>query len=391
MRHASTARARLARASTRSQKIPSFASRGRLVSPDVASVRFARVIAHPSHPIDVVIGWMPFGCRHRVVTAPRGRRRMLRARTVTSPRVTWAIDVRARTRTCGDDAAERGGRRRDASGGDDRERGRGGGGAVEASMRARYERSDDGERGEGCEEGVGGAGGAATGDEVGERGVRGGVDETSDASYDVVAVELEHVKTGAKHLHAGADDSNSGFNVAFRTTPRDSTGVAHVLEHTVLCGSEKFPVRDPFFNMLRRSLSTFMNAMTASDFTCYPFSTMNRTDYKNLLDVYLDAAFSRDCRPLDFSQEGHRFEFSKMDDPTSDLIYKGIVFNEMKGAMGSQASRYSRALGEHLFPTSRTWNSSFRSHQHSGSHVRSVEGVPRGALSSVERQILHVR
>ena len=176
--------------------------------------------------------------------------------------------------------------------------------------------------------------------------------------YDVVAVELEHVKTGAKHLHVGADDSNAGFNVAFRTTPRDSTGVAHVLEHTVLCGSEKFPVRDPFFNMLRRSLSTFMNAMTASDFTCYPFSTMNRTDYKNLLDVYLDAAFFPKIAAMDFSQEGHRFEFSKMDDPTSDLIYKGIVFNEMKGAMGSQSARYGRALGEHLFPTSTYhWNS----------------------------------
>ena len=176
--------------------------------------------------------------------------------------------------------------------------------------------------------------------------------------YDVVAVELEHVKTGAKVLHVGADDSNAGFNVAFRTTPRDSTGVAHVLEHTVLCGSEKFPVRDPFFNMLRRSLSTFMNAMTASDFTCYPFSTMNRVDYKNLLDVYLDAAFFPKIAAEDFSQEGHRFEFAKMDDPTSDLIYKGIVFNEMKGAMGSQRARYGRALGENLFPTSTYhWNS----------------------------------
>jgi Zn-dependent M16 (insulinase) family peptidase len=176
--------------------------------------------------------------------------------------------------------------------------------------------------------------------------------------YDVVAVELEHVKTGAKHLHVGADDSNNSFNVAFRTTPRDSTGVAHVLEHTVLCGSEKYPVRDPFFNMLRRSLSTFMNAMTASDFTCYPFSTMNRVDYKNLLDVYLDAAFFPKIAEIDFSQEGHRFEFAKMEDPTSDLIYKGIVFNEMKGAMGSQSARYGRALGEHLFPTSTYhWNS----------------------------------
>jgi Zn-dependent M16 (insulinase) family peptidase len=101
-----------------------------------------------------------------------------------------------------------------------------------------------------------------------------------------------------------------------------------------------------------------MNAMTASDFTCYPFSTMNRVDYKNLLDVYLDAAFFPKIAAEDFSQEGHRFEFAKMDDPTSDLIYKGIVFNEMKGAMGSQSARYGRALGENLFPTSTYhWNS----------------------------------
>ena len=177
-------------------------------------------------------------------------------------------------------------------------------------------------------------------------------------TYDVVCVELEHAKTGAKVLHVAADDSNACFNVAFRTTPRDSSGVAHVLEHTVLCGSEKYPVRDPFFNMLRRSLSTFMNAMTASDFTCYPFSTMNRVDYNNLLSVYLDACFFPKIKEGDFSQEGHRFEFAKMDDPTSDLIYKGIVFNEMKGAMGSQSARYGRELGANLFPTSTYhWNS----------------------------------
>jgi len=176
--------------------------------------------------------------------------------------------------------------------------------------------------------------------------------------YDVVAVELEHVRTGAKLLHVGADDSNACFNVAFRTTPRDSTGVAHVLEHTVLCGSEKYPVRDPFFNMLRRSLSTFMNAMTASDFTCYPFSTMNKVDYSNLLGVYLDACFFPKIKEGDFSQEGHRFEFATMDDPKSDLIYKGIVFNEMKGAMGSQSARFGRELGANLFPTSTYhWNS----------------------------------
>ena len=92
--------------------------------------------------------------------------------------------------------------------------------------------------------------------------------------------------------------------------------------------------------------------MTASDYTCYPFSTMNQTDYYNLLGVYLDAAFFPKLTREDFLQEGHRFEFSKMDDPASELTIKGVVFNEMKGAMGSQAARFNRALGATLFPTS---------------------------------------
>lgn len=170
--------------------------------------------------------------------------------------------------------------------------------------------------------------------------------------YSVACVELLHTKTGARWMHCGADDPNNVFNVAFRTTPTDSTGVAHILEHTALCGSEKYPIRDPFFNMLRRSLSTFMNAMTAADYTCYPFATMNPTDYFNLLGVYLDAAFFPKLSREDFLQEGHRLEFAKPDDPTSELMLKGVVFNEMKGAMGSQSARFSRALGATLFPTS---------------------------------------
>lgn len=170
--------------------------------------------------------------------------------------------------------------------------------------------------------------------------------------YNVACVEMLHTKTGARWMHVGADDPNNVFNVAFRTTPTDSSGVAHILEHTALCGSEKYPIRDPFFNMLRRSLSTFMNAMTAADYTCYPFATMNPTDYTNLLGVYLDAAFFPKLTREDFLQEGHRLEFSKMDDPTSELMVKGVVFNEMKGAMGSQSARFGRALGATLFPTS---------------------------------------
>ena len=163
--------------------------------------------------------------------------------------------------------------------------------------------------------------------------------------YQVVSVSLKHVKTGAHWLHIGADDSNNAFNVGFKTVPMDDTGVAHILEHTTLCGSNKYPIRDPFFNMLRRSLSTFMNAMTSADFTCYPFATMNRVDYDNLLSVYLDAVFFPKLEEQDFKQEGHRFEFAKTEDASSGLKYKGVVFNEMKGAMGSQNARFMRALG----------------------------------------------
>jgi Zn-dependent M16 (insulinase) family peptidase len=120
--------------------------------------------------------------------------------------------------------------------------------------------------------------------------------------YNVACAELIHKKTGARWMHCGADDDNNVFNVAFRTTPTDSTGVAHILEHTALCGSERYPIRDPFFNMLRRSLSTFMNAMTASDYTCYPFATLNTVDYYNLLGVYLDAAFFPKLTREDFLQ-----------------------------------------------------------------------------------------
>ena len=103
--------------------------------------------------------------------------------------------------------------------------------------------------------------------------------------------ELSHEKTGTRYVHISRDDEDNAFSVAFKTVPEDSTGVAHILEHTVLCGSRKYPVRDPFFSMLKRSLSSFMNAFTASDWTMYPFSTPNRKDFYNLLAVYLDAAF----------------------------------------------------------------------------------------------------
>ena len=127
-------------------------------------------------------------------------------------------------------------------------------------------------------------------------------------SLDLSFEEYVHAATGARHFHLDAEDDNNAFLVAFLTVPRDSTGVAHILEHTSLCGSRRFPVRDPFFLMIRRSLNTFMNAFTASDWTAYPFATRNRKDFDNLLEVYLDAAFFPRLDRMDFAQEGHRIE-----------------------------------------------------------------------------------
>ena len=118
--------------------------------------------------------------------------------------------------------------------------------------------------------------------------------------------EYRHKNTGAKHIHLAADSKENVFMVAFRTIPEDSTGVAHILEHTVLCGSKKYPVRDPFFSMLKRSMNTFMNAFTSSDWTAYPFASQNQKDFDNLLSVYLDSVFFPNLNELDFAQEGHR-------------------------------------------------------------------------------------
>ncbi|MFM7786256.1 MAG: insulinase family protein, partial [Gammaproteobacteria bacterium] len=124
----------------------------------------------------------------------------------------------------------------------------------------------------------------------------------------------------------------------------------HILEHTALCGSERYPVRDPFFMMTRRSLNTFMNAFTSSDWTAYPFASQNRKDFFNLLDVYLDSVFFARLDPLDFAQEGHRLEFADPKDSASPLEFKGVVYNEMKGAMSSISSQLWQTLTKYLFP-----------------------------------------
>jgi presequence protease len=164
-------------------------------------------------------------------------------------------------------------------------------------------------------------------------------------ALDIFVSEYQHKVTGAVHYHLATNHDENVFLVAFRTQPMDSKGEAHILEHTALCGSEKFPVRDPFFLMIRRSLNTFMNAFTAADWTAYPFATQNKKDFQNLLSVYLDAAFAANLNPLDFSQEGIRIELEN-----GEPVYKGVVFNEMKGAMSSPSDQLYHQLAHHLFP-----------------------------------------
>ncbi len=164
-------------------------------------------------------------------------------------------------------------------------------------------------------------------------------------ALDILVCEYKHKVTGAVHYHLATNHDENVFLVAFRTQPMDSKGEAHILEHTALCGSEKFPVRDPFFLMIRRSLNTFMNAFTSADWTAYPFATQNKKDFQNLLSVYLDATFAANLNPLDFAQEGIRIELEN-----GEPVYKGVVFNEMKGAMSSPSDQLYHQLAHHLFP-----------------------------------------
>lgn len=166
----------------------------------------------------------------------------------------------------------------------------------------------------------------------------------------LVLREIVHSPTGAQVIHLECADPENLFCLSFKTLPESSNGAAHMLEHTVLCGSRKFPVKDPFFSMSRRSLNTFMNALTGSDFTCYPAASQVEKDFYNLLEVYIDAVFHPLLKEHSFLQEGHRLEFATADDPESPLQYKGIVYNEMKGAMNSADTRIWQALMETLVP-----------------------------------------
>ena len=158
--------------------------------------------------------------------------------------------------------------------------------------------------------------------------------------------ELEHEKTGAQLCWLDRADENKTFSIAFKTIPQDSTGVFHILEHSVLCGSDKYPVKEPFVNLLKTSVQTFLNAMTYPDKTVYPVSSRNDRDFLNLMDVYLDAVLHPAIyhKPEIFRQEGWRYELG--DTP----VYQGVVFNEMKGAYSSPDTVMESTVNALLFP-----------------------------------------
>lgn len=158
---------------------------------------------------------------------------------------------------------------------------------------------------------------------------------------------FRHIKTGAELLSLSNDDENKVFGVAFRTVPQDSTGVPHILEHAVLGGSRKYPVKQPFLELVKGSLQTFVNAMTFSDKTVYPIASMNQQDFYNLADVYLDAVFHPNITPETLMREGWHYE---MDDPKGELSFKGVVYNEMKGAYSAPENVLYRYAQQSLFP-----------------------------------------
>lgn len=160
---------------------------------------------------------------------------------------------------------------------------------------------------------------------------------------------LKHKKTGAKVALISNDDENKVFHIGFRTPPSDSTGVPHIMEHSVLCGSRDFPVKDPFVELVKGSLNTFLNAMTYPDKTVYPVASCNAQDFQNLMHVYLDAVFHPNIYKEEkiFRQEGWHYEMESEDSP---IIYNGVVYNEMKGAFSSPEDMLDREIMTTLYP-----------------------------------------
>ena len=160
---------------------------------------------------------------------------------------------------------------------------------------------------------------------------------------------MEYEKNGADLVWLDRNDDNKTFSIAFKTIPEDSTGVFHILEHSVLCGSKKYPVKEPFVELLKSSLQTFLNAMTFPDKTMYPVCSRNDKDFMNLMDVYMDAVFNplSITNPYPFLQEGWHYE---LDSKESDLTYNGVVYNEMKGVYSDPDTVLDEEMNKLLFP-----------------------------------------
>lgn len=169
------------------------------------------------------------------------------------------------------------------------------------------------------------------------------------AEYDSKVAVYRHDKTGAECMSVSNNDENKTFGVVFRTPVEDSTGIPHILEHSVLNGSKKYPLKEPFVELIKGSLHTFINAFTYPDRTCYPVASTNLQDFYNLCDVYMDAVFNPRCLqdPMVFAQEGWHYE---LDEPAGEMAYKGVVFNEMKGVYSQPDSIHYEAIQSELFP-----------------------------------------
>lgn len=172
------------------------------------------------------------------------------------------------------------------------------------------------------------------------------IQETEIEELKTQARLYRHVKSGAELLSLHNDDENKVFGITFRTPPPDSTGVAHIMEHAVLCGSRKYPIKDPFAELIKGSLNTFLNAFTYPDKTCYPVASTNIQDFYNLIDVYLDAVFYPRITPEILEQEGWHYEVESVEEP---IAFKGVVYNEMKGAYSSPDGLLMREAERSLF------------------------------------------
>ena len=184
--------------------------------------------------------------------------------------------------------------------------------------------------------------------------------------------------TGARLMSVvNGDDANKVFGITFRTPPSDSTGIAHILEHCVLCGSRKYPVKEPFVELLKGSLKTFLNAFTYPDRTCYPVASQNLRDFHNLVDVYLDAVFHPRLTPEVLKQEGWHYEVEE-----GELAFSGVVYNEMKGAYSSPERVLGEAIQQGLFPDT-TYG------VESGGHPRHIPDLTWESFSAFHRDLYH--